>query len=811
MAALFDLNLFPFYRIKGEKWPQLPGLLVSAPPRRAARGREDDRLIAYLTLAGNTAFSSAEYNQLTTSLAGRFYKTPGALTSALRAGADTVNQFLVERNMRTTGKGQYVVGRLILGVLRESQIFLAQCGPTHVFHLAAGESRHIHEEQSNKSGLGASQTTPIYFSQTDLQPGDALALCAALPSGWEEALKAERGSFEALRRKLLSVSTDDLNAVLIQAQTGKGMLTILQGTVSSGEAHAVSAPVAAPDREPAPVQPAVSTPQPTPPPSRPASQIASGKPASRFARILSGQAGEPPPAAEKTLSAQTGPQAQDEPAAGRPARPISRPAGSALQPKTSRPGRFVGARAADREIPEISRPASPRRLQVFRGLAKWLRGVRVLSHSTSEKVRAFLPNLLPNLREEEPRVTGTSMMFIAIVIPLLVVMAAMTFYNKHGKTASYQENYDQAWAASVWASAQTDPAEIRVGWERTLYYLNTADDYQDTEELHELRLRAQTALDNLDGILRLDFSPAIVGGLSQTVEVSRLAATSTDLYLLDASRGSVQRFYVGAQGYQPDTQFICAPGLYNDGIQVGELIDIFAAPKVNAYGATLIAMDASGTLLFCRPSPSGPTAVQLAAPELGWRGISGFTLDVSSSYLYVLDPAGNAVWYYSPDEYGKYTTLPVMFFGAQVPADMPSVIDFSTNGADLYLLFSDGHVTACTLLEFQGVPKRCADPAQFVDNRPDRTAGLTIANAYFTQLTFTEAPDQALYFFDPLAQAVYRFSPRTDSLILQGQFRASEEDRAKMLDSTATAMTISPNRYIFISVNGQVYYATDVP
>jgi hypothetical protein len=152
-----------------------------------------------------------------------------------------------------------------------------------------------------------------------------------------------------------------------------------------------------------------------------------------------------------------------------------------------------------------------------------------------------------------------------------------------------------------------------------------------------------------------------------------------------------------------------------------------------------------------------------------------------------------------------------MFFGAQVPADMASTMDLVTNGADLYLLFTDGHVTACTLLEFQGVPKRCSDPVQFADNRPDRTAGVTITDAYFTQMTFAEAPDQALYMFDPTAQAVYRFSPRTDSLILQGQFRASEEDRAKMLSSEASAMTISPNRFIFISVNGQVYYAVDVP
>mgnify|MGYP001031145583 FL=1 len=259
-----------------------------------------------------------------------------------------------------------------------------------------------------------------------------------------------------------------------------------------------------------------------------------------------------------------------------------------------------------------------------------------------------------------------------------------------------------------------------------------------------------------------------------------------------------------------DTAFTCGPGVYND-IRVDDLIDIMAAPKVNPFNATVIGLDASGALLFCRPSPMAPRAMKLATPSLGWREIKGFAMDASNEYLYVLDPPGNAIWYYAPDGEGKYTNLPVMFFGAQVPDDMPSVMDFATNGADLYLLFEDGHTTACTMKIFEGVPKRCSDPAYYVDSRPERTPGVTISDASFTQMTFTDAPDQALYYFDPLSQAVYKFSPRTDSVILQSQYRAGEDERSIMLASPATAMTISPNRHIFISVSGQVYMASDVP
>ncbi len=169
VTANFDLNLLPLYRIKGQEWPQLPGLLVMEPPRRAARGREDDRLVIYLTFSGNDPFSFNEYNQTATQMAQRFYQTAGSLTSAIRAVAETLNQSLVDRNLRTTGKGQYIIGRLILGVLRGSQFVFAQCGPTHVFHLTGKETRQIHDTQISGRGLGIGQATPLYFAQLDTE------------------------------------------------------------------------------------------------------------------------------------------------------------------------------------------------------------------------------------------------------------------------------------------------------------------------------------------------------------------------------------------------------------------------------------------------------------------------------------------------------------------------------------------------------------------------------------------------------------------------------------------------------------------
>jgi hypothetical protein len=157
VAAELDLNLFPFHRIQGQEMLQLPGLLAMTPPRRTGHGREDDHLLVYLTLSGNTSFSTADYNQFITQTSQRFYQTSGSLTFAMRTAAGVLNQSLLSRNLHTTGKGEYILGRLILGVLRGTQFVFAQCGPTHVFHLTGNETRQFHDEQMGGHGLGVGQ------------------------------------------------------------------------------------------------------------------------------------------------------------------------------------------------------------------------------------------------------------------------------------------------------------------------------------------------------------------------------------------------------------------------------------------------------------------------------------------------------------------------------------------------------------------------------------------------------------------------------------------------------------------------------
>ena len=112
-----------------------------------------------------------------------------------------------------------------------------------------------------------------------------------------------------------------------------------------------------------------------------------------------------------------------------------------------------------------------------------------------------------------------------------------------------------ALAQAAQARGLTDPTDVRRAWDSTIYYLDLSDKDLRTQDSDTLRQEAQTALDNLDGILRLDFHPAIISTLDRSVQVSHMAATDNDLYLLDAARGDVIHASMSGQGYEVDTSF----------------------------------------------------------------------------------------------------------------------------------------------------------------------------------------------------------------------------------------------------------------
>ncbi len=768
MSNVLDLQIAPLNRQNGQ---ELPSLLAMTPPRRTGRGREQDRLVVYLVLTGNTTFSTAEYVQMTSQVAAQFYQTAGSLTHAMRAGADALNRALLERNLRTTGRGQFAIGWLVLGALRGTQVVLLLSGPTHVMVSGRAGMRHIHDPALSGRGLGLSQTMTTYFAQAELQPGDVLLLCGKAPPAWEGALSASKGAdgMDALRRRLMAAAEAETNAVLVQVQSGRGQVVVLKGGRS----------------EPA-VEPAAVTPA-EPPAVGQAPQVE--QPAAGLESVRN----ETPPAAysipvqvEATVTINKHPErsldVEDFPAPG--AQEGEDPEATVMRVRRRTPSE--GTRRAARTAVD--------------GMRAWRR----LTSGIGVSLRRMMPRLLPGEEGQEAavRLPAWWMGFVAVAVPLVVVTIASLVYFRFGSGLQYQELYSQAEAEAARAASETDPVRQREAWQKTLLLLEEVENHRTTDESRALRSQAQASLDGLLGIVRLDFQKAISGGkLDGNVRVTRLAATDMDLYMLDEKSNKVLRSFWTSGGYQMDASFECRSGPYG-GYQVGTLVDIFAPPKGNEAGASVMAIDEAGSLLYCAPNQD-PQAVPLPPPDTSWNGVSAATLD--GDLLYVLDAGANAVWVYVGRN-GIFEERPLFFFGEQVPS-VGGAIDLAVNGDDLYLLHSDGYLITCTYNRIDSIKTRCTDPATLVDLHPANQGINPFLKTQFTQMLFATPPDSTVILLDSIDQVLFRFSPR--SLELQNQLHARSDN--PLPRGTVSAMTMSPNHTLFLAFEDRIYFAVDVP
>jgi len=838
----------------------MPGLLAVTPPHKTARGRERDNFIAYLMLSGNTSFSTEEFLKLTNDAAGLFYQSAGPLTSAMRKTADQINSKLLERNLTTTGRGQYALGLLVLAVVRENQCTLLLSGPTHAVWVSEGQSRHIYEPVLSGKGLGAGQSGNTYLSQIELHPQDLLVLCGTFPRDWEADLLNERppASLDASYRKL-TFTKGDLNAVLIQAQSGHGTITILRPevkTVSSLAGQPTPSPALAPgasvDQTPGRPTPVTSSPLATEEAVAPQqteaqthqemgdlnsdrlpAELPDEEPVTNDQTIITDEkldaladfaahmvqpsAYAIPPQAESNTPLPK--EEMQAPTSGMRGFPTSIPRAKPVEPKV-----VPEETSLEEEIPlettveSSSQPGRARRRrgrfnvntagtrQVAKAMVGGIQTGRRLNERIGSFLQKFIPRLLPSADSNRPFALPTYLLIlIAVFIPAIVVTVASLVYFRFGQSIQYDELFAQATTAQQQAMSETDPSRQRDEWQRVLTYLNEADKYRDTEEGKSLRAQAQTNLDTLMGIIRLEFMPAFPNGLGNSMQISHMAASESDLYMLDAEGGKILHASFTGKSLQLDNAFNCQPGSYG-GYQVDTLVDLIALPKANALNATVMGVDTSGTLLYCAPDQI-PQAIPLPAlPNTNWGRITSISLD--SGNLYVLDAPSRAVWVFVGKD-STFIDTPYFYFGNEIPANIESAIDLAANGDDIFMLHADGHLSTCMFSRLSDAPTRCQDPAPRVDNYPAHRDVDIFQLAHFTQMSLTSAPNSVILLLDSENQSVFRFSPR--SFELQNQVTGYAGKANPFKRGSVNAMAVSPNYVLYLAIGDQVYFATNLP
>ncbi|HJS18282.1 MAG TPA: hypothetical protein VJ785_06025 [Anaerolineales bacterium] len=822
-VSTFDLNILPIHRVNGQESAELPGLMALTPPRKTGRGREHDTLIVYLTLSGNATLSSFELHDLLKNTGTKFHQTSGSLTSAMRKAVENINTTLLERNLSTSGRGLQAFGRLALAVIRREQCTLLLSGPVHAVWVSDGKSRHIHDPALSGKGLGSSQSIQSYFSQVELNSQDLLALCGKFPKDWEADLLNERppASLEASYRKL-TLTQGDLNAALIQAHSGHGTITILRPEASLSRAHrsqptVVETPAAAPAVEEVTASPTSDPQTADSVPTDPLTEEQIDALAGLAAHMVQPSAYAIPPQPESIVPASTQENLPSTPRTYPPSiprtkweEPISTPV---IESTPQEEEEDEGPELIEEPIlvkSSVRKPKSNAHAEATHQMAKVMVGGIHFGRSLNERFQAFggkfLPRLLPGAAPNQEFALPTYVLvFIAVVIPVLVVTIASVVYLRFGQSVQYEELYSQALNQRAAATSETDPVRQRDAWLSVLTTLDKADTYRQTDESQALRADAQTNLDGLMGIVRLDFIPAFPNGVSGTTQISRLAASESELYMLDAERGDVRHASFSGQGLSIDSTFSCEPGTYA-GYQVGTLVDILALPKVNALGATVLGIDATGTLLYCAPGQV-PQAIPLPSlPNTNWQRITALALD--SGNLYVLDATSRAIWVFVGKD-SAFTDTPYFYFGNQIPTTIDSAIDMSVSGDDLYLLHADGHLSTCTYSRISDAPTRCQDPAPRINNYPAHRDIDIFALAHFTQIALTNPPNPVVLLLDSDRRSVYRLSPR--SLEYQNQVTGYAGEDNPFQAGPATAMAVSPNYVLYLAIGNQVYFATNLP
>jgi hypothetical protein len=423
--------------------------------------------------------------------------------------------------------------------------------------------------------------------------------------------------------------------------------------------------------------------------------------------------------------------------------------------------------------------------------AGWLRQVE----QKAESISAGSYNSMEDEIEEKNEMKPLTRVLIAVLVPLLLVfVSAMIFFNR-GESHHYEYYLAQAKASISNAAAMQTKDLQREGWEQALLWLDQAADYQDSAEVKDLRLHAQQALDELDGARRLQYRLALSPSVYSGLDIGAIVSLNTSLYILDRNSGAVRLFNLKSNGYQMDQSFQCSPGTYN-GISVGALRDVISIPINNPAKAPILAIDATGTLIYCSPGEQ-PTAVRLQAPQTAWTDLQAIAFD--SNRLYVLDSANKNLWVYRGFT-SNFDVEPMLLIDED-RLDLSQAIDVEANGEEFYVLHEDGHSSYCLNPGYAGV-NHCNEPYSYADAGTGAEP-LDFSKLKFSRFAFSSPPDPAIYFLEPGRAEIYQFSIR---LNLNKVFRSASSE-ASLPRKEATAFYVAPDRRVFLAFGDRLYYA----
>ncbi|MBG0785601.1 MAG: hypothetical protein H0S79_10910 [Anaerolineaceae bacterium] len=831
---MYDLNLLPIHLENGQPAADRGGFLAVNAPRRAARGRAEDTLIVILNLAGGATVPVDMQQSWLDSLAQAYFKTSGSVTAALRSLIESLNLSLMQKNLKTEGSA--VTGAINLAVVHRRSLYLAQSGPSHAFVLNAQGLHHFADTSQTDRGLGFSRMPTVRYYQAEVDNGAFLFTTDDPPPSWAEMHLVTESfpGLEQMRRRLLNQTPPDFRMTLTQMTPGQGRINLIRAsvrpTVISREEQAVEPAPPVEEHEEAPFieEPDAfmvddrdeadgvyemevpelqeeAEPQTADLPDLPQLDEETGP-------VLRAQPDQPPgqpePQVESPSTEDTGPVLRPQPQ--QRLQPTAQPPMSHLRSqqepdstqavRRARPKRDTGIAARETLEKQRAQIETDSLKGLAKGLKSWQRG--------REKVDTFFKDLIarwsPEGAEGTPTLSKRTLILIAVLIPLVVVGIAAGVYLSRGRNQQYTYYLNQAMAYAEAASLTSDSGSAREAWGQVMTLIDHTESYKETDETAQVRDWAQTSLDTLDGVVRLDYRPALTDDLYSDIEITEIALFNRDLYLLDKTGGRVIHANQRTNGYEVDADFVCAAGNFSGG-SIGPLVDMVVLPLQNAFNAHVLAVDAAGNAVYCAAGQA-PAVVALPASTGASEEVAAIAL--SGRDLYVLNRTAGSIRVYSGSN-SLFTETPTEYFEGMDLAGIPDiaqVVDIAVNGLDLYLLGDNGLIANCVSSSVANGTVTCENPVAYVDGRTGLEEQLVVMpEGQFTGVTYTGYPEPSVSMMELGTGDIYRFSVRFRLYQrLRPDFGEYEVDESK---ATAFTLIFDKQLYAFLAYGHQLFFA----
>jgi hypothetical protein len=395
--------------------------------------------------------------------------------------------------------------------------------------------------------------------------------------------------------------------------------------------------------------------------------------------------------------------------------------------------------------------------------------------------------VLPPPNEGKPRIPGSVVTAIAVLVPLLVVVAVIGLWVGGAGESEFELCVGRAQEGVALARGlpSSDVTGTIAAWNAVMAIVNECNTIRAGDvTLAGFTVEGQTIIDRLLNVERRVATPIAA---FPNATLTRAVLQGEDLYVLDNGNDLVYRVTLSSdgrsvvQGTQQAIPSMRRSATVNE-FTVGDVLDIAWAEESAglSQGNVLLALDRNGVLVECPPRFVVSCEAQRLLATETW--VNPVAITLWQGRLYILDPGANQIWRYEPGG-GAFTNAPTEYFVGDGRPDIRSAVDFGIDGSgSIYLMLSEGVLTKFTSGERQGFAF-----ASFPDGQE-----ITSANAMFLN---TNPIAQDIYIVSQAARTIYQTT-------LAGTFISSFRAQDEALFTSLADVTVDASQQVVYALSG---------